>query len=111
MTGTHSEGKSGREGSCDGGVWDGTLYQADRLEITEEGDAASGSGEYAFWITGGCPREGCRVVCRSVRFSSLFALIRTVTLVNETKSEIHLIRHLEYDKSESRLDSMISRCP
>lgn len=32
-------------------------------------DAAPGSGEYAFWITGGCPRRGVasRCVCRSVR--------------------------------------------
>lgn len=94
MTGTRSEGTgSGREGgwvgSCGGGVWqDGTLYQADRLEIMREGGgAASGSDEYAFWITGGYPREGGRVVCRSVRFSSsLFAPNRIVTSTNETKS-------------------------
>lgn len=82
----------GREDSC-GGVWDGMLYQADRLEITrEEGDAASGSGEYAFWITGGCPREGCRVVCRA----------RLVSLCSQTRRNFgerdetprHLIHHL-----------------
>lgn len=79
MTGTRSEGgewwEGGREDGCGGGrrggVWDGTLYQADRLEITrQKGDAASGSGEYAFWITGGCPWEGCLVVCRA-RLASL----------------------------------------
>lgn len=43
-----------------------------QLEITrEEGDAAPGSGEYAFWITGGCPRGLTRCLLRSVRFSSL----------------------------------------
>lgn len=43
-----------------------------RLEITrEEGDAAPGSGEYAFWITGGCPRGLSRCLPHSVRFSSL----------------------------------------
>lgn len=79
----------GWEGSCGGGVRDGALYQADRLEITrEKGDAASGSGEYAFWITGGCPWEGCLVVCRA-RLVSLRSSL--VTSSNETEIRPHSI--------------------
>lgn len=49
-------------------------------------DAAPGSGEYAFWITGGCPWGLSRCVCRSVRFSSLRDL-------GERNFRLRLTRH------------------